>query len=149
MASFNKIEGVTLVELLVVVAVISMLAVISVSFLRPQLFKGTDAKRKSDLRRIQVALEEYEKDKDCYPPPALVTCNPGDGLTPYLSKIPCDPKTKSDYFYETDGSSCSLWYRIYSNLENLQDPDIGKVGCDSGCGPGYNFFLGSPNAPNP
>lgn len=137
MASSNKVEGVTLVELLVVVAVISMLTVISVSFLRPQLFKGTDAKRKSDLRRIQVALEEYEKDKNCYPAPDLLGCNPGVGLTPYLSKIPCDPKTKQSYFYENEGTSCPSWYRIYANLENTQDPE------------GPNFYLGSPNAPNP
>jgi len=132
--------------MLVVISIIVILALVIIWFLRSQVFKGNDAKRKGDIHRIQVAIEEYEKDHDCYPPPQLVVCNPGDGLKPYLSKIPCDPTTGASYFYEYEDSSCPSWYRIYTNLENLSDPDI-----DGACGPGYafNYYETSPNAPDP
>ena len=81
----------TLVELLIVVSIIILLVLIAIAFFRGQLFKGLDAKRKADINRIKVAIEEYEKDHDCYPPPQIVVCDPGTGLSPYLDKIPCDP----------------------------------------------------------
>ena len=56
------LKGVTLVELLVVVSIIALLALISIFAFREQIFKGNDAKRKSDIGRIQLAVEEYEKD---------------------------------------------------------------------------------------
>jgi len=132
--------------MLVVISIIVVLALVIFWFLRNQILKGNDAKRKGDIHEIQVAVEEYEKDNDCYPLPQFVVCNPGDGLKPYLSKIPCDPTTGASYYYEHEGSSCPSWYRIYTNLQNLSDADI--VGA---CGPGYafNFCAASPNAPDP
>ena len=92
----------TLTEILVVVAIISLLSVLVTGYLRTQVFKGNDARRKADLNRIGIALEEYEKDNGCYPLPNLVVCNPGIGLQPYLDKIPCDPETGEDYVYDKD-----------------------------------------------
>lgn len=142
-------SGFTLVEVLIVVSIVAFLAGISLYLLSSQVFKGTDAKRKSDINRIQIAIEEYEKDKDCYPTPEIVTCSPDTGLRPYLDKIPCDPKTKSSYYFENDGNICPRWYRIYTKLENKQDPYITKIGCTNGCGPNslYNYYVSSPNAP--
>lgn len=138
----RKNSAFTLVELIIVVSIITALALITIAYFRGQLFKGNDAKRKSDINRIQVAVEEYEKDNNCYP--LAVSCNPGTSLKPYLEKIPCDPSTKASYYYETDGGVCSKWYRIYTKLENTQDQSI-----IPGIGPGsaYNFTQGSPNAP--
>ena len=104
----RKNSGFTLVELVIVLAIIAILAVIALLYLRGQLFKGNDARRKGDLNRISLALEEYEKDHNCYPPTSqpgselLMECDPGTGLEPYLSKIPCDPVRLSSYYYEYD-----------------------------------------------
>jgi prepilin-type N-terminal cleavage/methylation domain-containing protein len=136
----NK-QGLTLVELLVVVGIITTLALVSIWFFRGQIFKGNDAKRKGDIHKIQLALEEYEKDHDCYPPSTLVSCNPGTGLVPYLNRVECDPATKTSYFYEPENETCPSWYRIHANLENLQDADINNPGGT------FNFYTGSPNAP--
>lgn len=147
----EKSSGVTIQELLIVVMIISILATIAIWYFRSQIHKGNDGKKKADIRRIQVALEEYEKDNDCYPV-SLPACKPGDGFAPYLSKIPCDPVTGAGYFYEPDPSSvCPRWYRMYSKLDFMADTDIGKVGCSYGCGPGlaFNYYASSPNAPNP
>ncbi len=141
----------TLTEVLIVVVIISILIVISIVFLRSQIFKANDAKRKTDIARIQIAVEEYEKDHDCYPLPQLVVCSPGTGLQSYLNKIPCDPVTKSTYFYDYQDSSCPRWYRIFTKLDYTEDSDSVKKGCKCGCGPNYayNYFAASPNAPLP
>lgn len=136
--------GLTLTELLIVISIIAFLAILIVAYLRSQVFKGNDARRKADLKRIGVAVEEYEKDKNCYPLPSLLTCNPGKGLLPYLNKIPCDPVTDATYLYDYEDSVCPRWYRIYGKLENEQDPDgILGIGPNSA----YNFEYSSPNAP--
>ncbi len=141
----KSFSGFTLVELIIVLAIIAILVSLVVSFLTGQLFKGNDARRKGDIDRIKIAVEEYEKDHDCYPLPQLVTCKPdGTGLNPYLKKIPCDPITKASYYYEYDDSVCPKWYRIYTVLQNTNDlstlPNIGPDGA-------FNFVRSSENAP--
>jgi len=133
-------KGVTITELLVVMAIIVFLALLAIIFLRTQIFKGNDARRKGDIHKIQVAVEEYEKDTNCYPLPSLVVCDPGTGLKPYISIVPCDPTTDASYFYEHEDSACPRWYRIYSSLESE----------GGSCGPGdaFNYYAGSPNAPS-
>ncbi|KKR85118.1 MAG: Type II secretion system protein G [Candidatus Woesebacteria bacterium GW2011_GWB1_41_10] len=136
--------GFTLVELVIVVSIISFLVLMGMALLRLQVFKGNDARRKSDIKKIQVAIEEYEKDNDCYPPSEIVVCEPGDSLRPYIDKIPCDPVSRESYYYEPKSGACPNWYILYSKLENEKDGDV-----IYGLGPGgaYNYVAGSPNAP--
>ena len=54
--------GMTLIEVMIVVAIIAFLAVLVTGYLRSQVFKGNDARRKADMKRIGIAMEEYEKD---------------------------------------------------------------------------------------
>src|SRR3990170_6469076 len=97
---FKNQSGITLTELMIVVVIIAALALLAFWALRTQIFKGYDARRKGDIARIKVAVEEYEKDHDCYPLPQLVVCDPGTGLRPYLDSIPCDPRTGASYYYD-------------------------------------------------
>jgi general secretion pathway protein G len=138
-------SGLTLVELMVVVSIVAILVLIAIAYFRSQIFKGRDARRKADLNRIQIALEEYEKDHNCYPPPELLNCNPGTGLRPYLDKIPCDPMTGESYVYDFETtSSCPAWYRLFVDLENINDAKITPF---TGPGGTYNYYVGSPNSP--
>lgn len=130
----------TLIELVIVVTIIAAVAVIALAIYRGQAAKAIDAKRKADLQRIQIAVEEYEKDFNCYPPPQNLNCNPGTGLVPYLDKIPCDPVTKASYYYDYDINVCSSWFRIYANLNDASGNPVGPNGA-------FNFYLSSPNAP--
>lgn len=141
----NLKKGVTLVELLVVSSLIAFLSLMGISYLRSQIFKGNDAKRKSDLHRIQLALEEYEKDNDCYPTPANMSCTPGTYLNPYLDKIPCAYKANSSYLYDSEAGSCPKWYRLFTKLENTSDPDAKSLCIAGGQN---NFYIGSSNAPD-
>jgi prepilin-type N-terminal cleavage/methylation domain-containing protein len=103
----------TLIELLVVISIIGLLSTIATVSLSGSRSKGRDAKRISDLRQIQTALEMY-RDNDAngnYPP-----CNPcsttGYGTdfttigikTTYMATIPKDPINVSGeygYYYAT------------------------------------------------
>lgn len=142
----KKSKAFTLIELLIVVSIISLLVLTGLFLARYQYLKGRDARRKADIHKIQEAVEEYEKDHDCYPQPDLVYCQPGTGLIPYISKVPCDPATGDKYYYENDNPKCAKWYRIFIFLDNLNDKDIIPA-----IGPAskYNFYLASPNAPVP
>jgi general secretion pathway protein G len=136
-------SGFTLVELIIVIAIIAILAALFITFLPGQISKGNDAKRKADINRIKIGVEEYEKDHNCYP--LTVVCKPSSaGLQPYLNIIPCDPITGASYFYQPQNSACPSWYRIYSILQNLQDmavtPGIGPNGA-------FNYVQSSDNAP--
>ncbi len=142
---FKKTSGVTLMELILVILLVAILIMIFITYFRSQIFRANDAKRKGDLDRIKIAVEEYEKDYNCYPPPSIMGCDPGNGLSPYLEKLPCDPTTKASYYYDYDlSSSCAKWYRIFTNVS---DSDSAVM---QDCGPGnaYNFYTSSPNAPS-
>ena len=135
----------TLVELLIVITLLAVLAVIVILSFQNQVLKANDAKRKSDINRIKIAVEEYEKDHNCYPLPQLVVCtNGGKGLQPYLNQIPCDPVTNASYFYDYQNSSCPYWYNFYAKLQYTADPIV-----TPGIGPSgaFNYVSGSSNAP--
>lgn len=152
----NKILvwGFTLIEVLVVVAIIALLIIMGIWASRLQLLKGRDAKQKADLKKIQIAVEDYEKDKECYPE-ALPSCINSDSFRPYIEKLPCNSATGANYFYNPQpDTTCPKWYWIFSNLQNDKDNDISKLGCLYGCGPiasmaDFNYYVTSPNAPEP
>lgn len=129
----------SITEILIVVALLSIIAVVLISAFQPgtQLAKARDARRKADLQKLKNPLEDYYNDKKCYPDPSLLDCklpadNPGTNFQPYKDKVPCDPETNQSYYYESP--DCNT-YRIYVNLENKSDPAIAEAGCGNGCGP--------------
>lgn len=62
-------SGFTLIELLVVIAIIGILASVVLASLSQARNKAKDAKRISDMKQIQTALELYYNDNGRYPPP--------------------------------------------------------------------------------
>lgn len=129
----NLQKGFTLVELLVVIAVIGVLATTVIINLGRARAKARDAKRISDLRQIKTALDLYFEDNGFYPPSAGCgwDCNgysnsdkPDDWtaleneLRPYLSKLPVDP-LNSEY-------NCSPWQDChiytYGNVGRTVNP---------------------------
>ena len=94
-------KGFTLVELLVVVAIIGVLSSVVLSNLNAARAKGRDAKRMADLRQMRNALELSFNDLGVYPAMfsgpgstycAAITSSPGGWLsTAYISTLPTDP----------------------------------------------------------
>ncbi|MCL4367054.1 type II secretion system GspH family protein [Patescibacteria group bacterium] len=104
----SKILGFTLIELLVTISIIAVLATISVISFSSVQRNGRDAKRESDLRNIQAAIEQYHADQNYYPATILIgggaITNP-DGTKTYMSKVPNDPQSAPSYAYFPQNAS--------------------------------------------
>jgi len=154
-------QGFTLVELLIVMAILAVMAVILIGIINPIALsdKGYDARRKKDLKRIGTAFEEYFNDKGCYPSAAdfdfdTMDCG-GNGFAPWISNWICDPRGDR-YEIVLDDSGCPKWWAVLARLGNKSDNDIPveirtvssipkyfydvEIGSDT-----YNFGLSSPN----
>lgn len=125
-------SGFTLVELIVVIAIIGIISTIGISSFTNYIKIAQDAVRKSDLLQIKKALDAYYALYGSYPSTIIssnryyfgVSINGGlraesgsnayiPGLTPtFLEKLPVDPKKDkngwSGYLYMSDGVNYKL-----------------------------------------
>jgi len=83
-------RGFTLLELIVVVAMIGILASMAMPSLRPAPKKAKEAVLKTNLLAIRQSLDEYYGDKGHYPSTLEELVDAG-----YLRRVPLDPFTKS------------------------------------------------------
>ena len=146
-------SGFTLVEILIVIAMLSVIATVLMSTLNPleQIKKGTDAKRKSNLEQIQRALEMYYHDNNAFPASSgdykiMVGATAylwGDPWLPYINELPRDPSPGQSYIYYSPASSNGQTYYLYASLERGgKDPDACNDG--NGC---TSLSSGNPGAP--
>lgn len=152
-------RGFTLIEILVVIAIVSLLAIAAIMGYLAQLPKARDAERKADIERIKIAFEDYYNDNECYPPPDILNNCASDDLAPYITGgIPCDPQKNTPYCYVYDTTSPCQNYRILTSLENRNDQIIRGQNCDPviGCnfdlycgGNAYNYITASSNVSDP
>lgn len=131
-----NLSAFTLIELMIVIAILGVLATLISGNFITSLKKGRDARRKTDLEQIQRALEMYYEDNKAYP--AIISYTGGQLKHPsidktYMQKVPDDPKSGCDYFYSPvtiDGQvgSTVIGYKLYSYLENSLDlgPGVAK-----------------------
>jgi prepilin-type N-terminal cleavage/methylation domain-containing protein len=148
----KKHAGFTLIELLVVIAIIGILSSVVLASLNSARTKARDAKRISDIKQLQLALELYYDVNGEYPD-ALSKVSPT-----YLSVEPSDPTDATSYPYQayttttappvapdqcTEASEACRFYHLGASLEagssalsNDSDYDGDTVhGPDSaGCG---------------
>ena len=129
---FKNRKGFTLIELLVVIAIIGLLSTLAVVALGSAREKSRDARRVSDLKQIQVALELYYTDLNGYPTTTgsgitlgvanTTDCLNSNGFTsrasncsnPYMGLVPTDPVAGQVYTYT---STSSVEYTITAVLE--------------------------------
>ncbi len=145
---FRRQAGFTLIELIVVMAILAILAGALWGNFFSSITKGRDSRRKQDLESVTKALELYFNDNKAYPTalPAAATpfLHPSDQNVVYMQRLPQDPSYPgADYCYMSDGT----YYKYYAKLENLSDPKIftTPVACPLGGVPGYNYGISSPN----
>ena len=103
-------RGFTLIELMIVVAIIAVLAAILVpNFLHARAESQT-ASCEGTERQIAAALEAYAVDKNgTYPASGVVSSALfGGGGTNYLSSTPTDPVSNAQYTYSTAAADCTM-----------------------------------------
>ncbi|HEY8142726.1 MAG TPA: prepilin-type N-terminal cleavage/methylation domain-containing protein [Kofleriaceae bacterium] len=112
--------GFTLLELIVVIAIIGILAAIVLPALRDVPIRAREAALRTDLRAFRDTIDQYYGDKGRYPSSLETLVTAG-----YLRSIPIDPMTKST----------ETWVLIYEE-ENPDDPFGGGGGGGLGDGLG-------------
>ncbi|HVA28197.1 MAG TPA: prepilin-type N-terminal cleavage/methylation domain-containing protein [Candidatus Baltobacteraceae bacterium] len=99
-------RGFTLIEMMIVVAIIAILVAILVpNFMRARAQAQTAA-CEANLKEIATALELYQTDHQAYPDVTTLTnvTNAEANLGPYLRQTPIDPVAPNgNYQYETTG----------------------------------------------
>lgn len=107
----NGKNGFTLLELLIVVAIIGILISLGVVSYSSAQKKARDSKRRADMKAMQAAWEQYYADKSAYP----VTCS--GNMSVYMpSGLPSDPKTGASYV--TDANCSVTSYCFCATLES-------------------------------
>jgi len=132
-----KKNGFTLIELMVVLAIIVMMITIMVGTLNPVLLFGRalDGQRKKHLAEIYKVMEEYYNDKKCYPnydTISTILMNPANCGTriSILSRNviwPCDPIRKNPYIISVPDVGCPSRFKLFATLDNLSDNPITKT----------------------
>ncbi|MDP1722707.1 MAG: type II secretion system protein [Candidatus Gottesmanbacteria bacterium] len=113
-------RGFTLIELLIVIAVIGILVSIATFAYTTAQKKTRDSRRKSDLKAIQSAMEQYNADfGGSYPS----NCSPGTSYLP--NGLPTDPKKSTTYVEDNDCTSS-----IYCVCAELEGETNSVAGCD-------------------
>lgn len=134
-------KGFTLVELLIVISIIATLSVVGLVSYTNFTKSSRDAKRQSDLKLIQSALEEYHGDQLFYPGSINFGNRLTNGNKTYLNLVPQGAKGSSiEYVYraykwnpgrttqvlcrdqdngDSDSANNCIKYCLYSITENL------------------------------
>lgn len=112
----------TLVELLVVIAIIALLSTLSVVALNSARAKSRDARRLSDIKNIQTALEMYFDTAGEYPTILTAGGELSYGGLVFLAKVPSDPISSNQYNYaQTEsGQSYTLDFTVESKAGDYE-----------------------------
>jgi len=151
-------KGFTLMELMVVVAIIAILSAVILVSINPARGKSRDAKRISDIEQIRLSLEQYFDKCDQYPHSLNTTesdgCPININLATFISTIPKDPLNSGSniYSYGVDGSSSQpedyiLHVKLEYHISAIEDGLSSNIG-------GYNdiatgaAIVCDPSSPN-
>jgi prepilin-type N-terminal cleavage/methylation domain-containing protein len=146
-------RGFTLIELLVVIAIIGILSSVVLASLNSARQKGRDARRISDLKQLQLALELNYDAAQTYPLASSTLVSSG-----YISTLPNDPSLGTGYGYnaltqasaDCTATPCAK-YILWANVEGTKPAGaptvdlsaVGGVNC-SLTAAGTNWFCALP-----
>lgn len=149
-------SGFTLVELLIVIAIIGVLASLVLANLSGARERARDSQRKNDLRQLQTALRLLYNDYQQYPGSSNdykirfqgtdgtdITFEWGNefaiGTNTYMGRLPKDTLSTGifNYSYWRSGTDTDV-YCLWGNLENSSDTSISEsqTRCNNYCNVG-------------
>ena len=99
--------GFTLIELIVVVAIIGILATIALPAMQTAPIRAREAVIRADLYELRSCIDQHLADKGVYPESLQALVDSG-----YLRYLPIDPFSGT-----TDGA----WEELYANPEELEE----------------------------
>jgi general secretion pathway protein G len=116
-------RGFTLIEVLVVVAIIGMLAMIVIANVGTSRKKGNDGRRISDISQLKLALELYYDANGMYP----ATLDPLS-TSNYIATIPKDPIGNTAYSYALyalpSSPAICVGYHLGASLEDANNQTL-------------------------
>jgi len=129
--------GFTLMEVLVVVAIIALLASVIMSSLNTARSKSRDSRRVADIKQLQLALSLYYNDKDTYPAESTIATD----LSPsYISVFPKDPQTNAVYNYTTSSGTYVLG-TLLENSGSMPSDDLDSTSISGVACAGLNYCV--------
>ena len=138
----------TMIEILISIAIISVLTAVGIVSYVSINTNARDAKRRGDIEQIRSALEFYRSDNGYYPAIGPDTFVDASGLlsvtdmTNYIAAIPSDPKGSTQpYKYKaTNGSGTPAKYYGYCLSALIEG--TGSTSCTAYTG--YNYGVKNP-----
>lgn len=127
----NNVRAFTLVELIVVIAIVSVLSTVGFLTYSGYIKNGNDFKRLSDVAMIKTSLESYRKTNGLVYPTGSAATQIVDGSNPLASQylfdetlcgkagittVPRDPKTKTPYLYSVSQDKTN--YQVTATLQD-------------------------------
>jgi len=120
--NFKKNSGFTLLEILVVIAIIAILSAVIVSAFGSARSKTRDSRRISDIKQLKGAIDNYFATNFTYPA-SLSELQPA-----FLVTLPKDPQTNASYTYFTDAPVTGKRYHLCATTEGNFSTGNGKEG---------------------
>jgi prepilin-type N-terminal cleavage/methylation domain-containing protein len=129
-------KGFTILELLIVVAIIGILTAATLVLLSDTRARGRDAKRLSDMREIEKALNLYYSSNQNFPTSVSTTTLSGEDAVSttlenagHISHLPPDPHHPIlSYQYVTDASGTEFTLTFCLETDTIQ---TFNQGCDN------------------